>query len=443
MNSFFTNSSMFFLTVLLAMPLAGVKRKIDWDKEEVELQESEIVSLQPLFPSHQNELNAQLIEAVEKNDSELAEKLLARGASPDSIKSGWDIPLVIAGRNLNAEMVKILLQAEADPNIEIVGYPHTPLSSIVRLDAPTPAAQETKLAITRLLLENGALVNKKNFFGNTPLLSAVDSATNNDDVIKLLLSYGANVNTTKPSDSVWDQAGKTILGRLLIHFKNKGATLWTEAASTDSFSLYRLLWQYGATMLENEKGDPANYAQQLKTIYRVDDLPNVFITVLEKSFPNNPLIPAIIGNNISRVKELLEKSSEVVKDAEGVSALVYAAGQGNYEILMMLLEYPTYRRDLEGLEQALEIIGARLSGLGATSPEYQNYQNIQTVLKDMLDEMRRKQRIKELAEPASIKFSENPLLALPIEMWYHILGYLPAATLPVFSAAVSVKFKDK
>jgi ankyrin repeat protein len=298
----------------------------------------------------------------------------------------------------------------------------------LHLLALSKSLSDEDVNIAELLLMQGADPNVQSEEGCTSLHYAL-RATNNQQkykYVELLLKHGALVK--------YDNLN------FFEEFIEKLGALNIDEISSIELAIFKLLARYGGSF-------PLPPYPQWLSGSAIETFKKLSERVLK-----GPLIPAIISNDVERIKELSRTNQLVVKDDrgkgkaitddEGVSALVYAAGQGNYEILMMLLEYPTYQRDLEGLEQALEIIGSRLSGLNETSPEYQNYQNIQTVLKEMLDEIRRKQRIGELAEPASVKFSENPLLALPIEMWYHILGYLPAATLPVFSA-VSKEFRHE
>ncbi|ELU10928.1 hypothetical protein CAPTEDRAFT_51764, partial [Capitella teleta] len=56
--------------------------------------------------------------------------------------------------------------------------------------------------IVKLLLKNGANVNKRNFIGMTPFVMAV--RTGNVSMVKLFLEYGAEVNAQ-------DIEGSTVL----------------------------------------------------------------------------------------------------------------------------------------------------------------------------------------------------------------------------------------
>jgi len=56
------------------------------------------------------------------------------------------------------------------------------------------AAQNGDISIARILLENGAKVDIKEEYGNTALGKAVFNSRGKGDMIKLLLSYGADKN---------------------------------------------------------------------------------------------------------------------------------------------------------------------------------------------------------------------------------------------------------
>ncbi|HVW99662.1 MAG TPA: ankyrin repeat domain-containing protein [Candidatus Babeliaceae bacterium] len=96
-----------------------------------------------------------------------------------------------------------------------------------------------------------------------------------------------------------------------------------------------------------------------------------------------PLLQAIALGDIDKVKELIAQG-QVVTDDDGISALVYAAGQGNEQILSLLLSYPAYQYDTQGLEQAIEIVASRLRGLLPETPEYKRYKDIFNYLKKEL-----------------------------------------------------------
>jgi len=71
----------------------------------------------------------------------VVQSLLRRGADPDLIEAGGSTALWWAARNGHVEVLTVLLEAEADPNVA------SPLVG---------AAQHGSVAATRLLLEHGA-----------------------------------------------------------------------------------------------------------------------------------------------------------------------------------------------------------------------------------------------------------------------------------------------
>jgi len=88
-------------------------------------------------------------------------------------------------------VVKVLLERDAKPSVPSRDQGFTPLHSAVATDAGEATAE-----IVRLLLEAGADPNAKSHEGGTPLHSA--AFTGDLEIAELLLAYGANPNTTGP-----------------------------------------------------------------------------------------------------------------------------------------------------------------------------------------------------------------------------------------------------
>lgn len=56
------------------------------------------------------------------------------------------------------------------------------------------ATQDYRIQMVRDLLSNGADIESKDSYGNTPLWRAVYAYQNKGDIIKMLISQGANIN---------------------------------------------------------------------------------------------------------------------------------------------------------------------------------------------------------------------------------------------------------
>jgi ankyrin repeat protein len=127
-----------------------------------------------------------LAVAVFKNNEDMAKKLIAKGANIELLDELQGTPLMIAAFENHANLVDLLLKAGANVNAQN--------EEALLLASNVPIAE-------RLLLA-GANVNHVHSDGDTPLLRAIDTAK--PDLVKLLISWGANISTPLPD-------GKTIL----------------------------------------------------------------------------------------------------------------------------------------------------------------------------------------------------------------------------------------
>lgn len=102
--------------------------------------------------------DADLLNAVGKNDMENVRKLLLNGANPN-VRDYWlDSALLRAVRQDNFEMIVLLLEYGANVNVKGRGY--TPLGM---------AAEIGNRPVVKLLLRAGADPDQKNDDGNSPL----------------------------------------------------------------------------------------------------------------------------------------------------------------------------------------------------------------------------------------------------------------------------------
>lgn len=126
-----------------------------------------------------------LLEAVYRQDVEKIKKLIVQGDVLDSQDSDGRTPLMhaILAENASIEVVNLLLRLGADPNIRDRDQGWTALHF---------AAQVVRLDLVVALIDAGAKIDVEDEFGNTPLWRAVFSSQGKGDVIKALLSAGAN-----------------------------------------------------------------------------------------------------------------------------------------------------------------------------------------------------------------------------------------------------------
>jgi len=131
--------------------------------------------------------DAALLEAAEAQDVNLkqVEALLKSGANANTRDALGMRPLLYAARNGVIEVVRVLLEAGADPDVKGGGF--TPLG-IAALNGHTRTVQ--------LLLKAGADVDKKSDNGFTPLMNAAQM--NHARAVAIILKYNPDPSLTSP-----------------------------------------------------------------------------------------------------------------------------------------------------------------------------------------------------------------------------------------------------
>ena len=134
-----------------------------------------------------------MILATKGGNISVVRMLLDAGADPNMKSSRGDTPLLMSANEGNLGITKLLLQRGAQPNI--VGRSgYTPLHQ---------AACNGNIDVVKELLEKGADPNMTSLFGSTPLHFTVLQCTQGKkEMVKLLMDFGADVN-------IADGVGKT------------------------------------------------------------------------------------------------------------------------------------------------------------------------------------------------------------------------------------------
>lgn len=133
-----------------------------------------------------------LIDAVSKGDRERLENLLKNGVNPNGKPDLWGkTALIHAVERSDVEMVRLLLDAGADPDLKAGGY--TPLGRAALLGYGR---------VVRMLLAYGADPDLKGSDGNTPLTAA--ASMNRTEAIRVLLSV-------HPDYTLFNLEGRTAL----------------------------------------------------------------------------------------------------------------------------------------------------------------------------------------------------------------------------------------
>lgn len=126
--------------------------------------------------------NAELIEAVRRDDEAAVAKALAGGASPDSRDKVGDTALVIAARKGSLPAVNALLKAKAKPTLRST-YGKSPI---------VEAAANGHRDVIEVLLVSKTPVDTADSEGTTPLIAA--AARGDLDLIHFLLDHRAKVD---------------------------------------------------------------------------------------------------------------------------------------------------------------------------------------------------------------------------------------------------------
>jgi uncharacterized protein len=121
-------------------------------------------------------------KAVMRHSLPEVARAIAQGGNVDALDREGRTPLFYAAQDGDLPIAAELIRRGANVN-----------AWDKRLETPLHfAARAYRPAVAELLLENGARVDPQDAFGNTPLSHAVFNSKGRGQMIKLLLSSGAN-----------------------------------------------------------------------------------------------------------------------------------------------------------------------------------------------------------------------------------------------------------
>lgn len=219
-------------------------------------------SVFPLLVHSANMSDIALHKAVLKNDGVLVKTLLAQGVSAEQRDGKERTPIFRAAHRGYDEIIRILLDANADPNA-VDKWGNTPLFE---------AAQQGHVISVDLLITSGAIVDIKNKHTETPLYTAVRN--NHALVAKQFLGKNADPNvwvegkTFAPLHYAAMRGDIDLLDALIdagaqVNARGElGATPLHMAAAHGSLSAVELLLANGANVnAQTDKGTtPLHYA---------------------------------------------------------------------------------------------------------------------------------------------------------------------------------------
>ena len=132
-----------------------------------------------------------LLHWISLSSPRVVKAYLARGADPNAPTQQGVRPLVHAAAGLRVEVVTLLLQAGADPNLANSGREgHAPLHAVSAHNGTVQPVIDAGVRVTKALIGGGASARARTPSGATPLQLA---AVQRPELVALLLEAGADV----------------------------------------------------------------------------------------------------------------------------------------------------------------------------------------------------------------------------------------------------------
>jgi len=263
-----------------------------------------LMAFNPIFGAGQEDF----IAAISGEKYDLVKKMIEEGMNVNTDTNGrWPIHTAVFSGNV--AMTKLLLDngAKVDQRDNLDA---TPLI--------TATGMFGKLAMVKLLVERGADINSHDSFGETPMLNA--AGNENYALVKYLLQKGARVITSQCDSAISRAAARGMLKNVKIivsqfrqiidHKNKKGESALHSAVESGNYHTYRYLLSQGAksTFVDNDG--------------------------------NNLLITAVLGGSYSIVQDLLRKGfNPNFQNNQGETALMKATFSGNFSLVQLLIEH--------------------------------------------------------------------------------------------------------
>ena len=303
--------------------------------------------------------------AVKAGHQEIVQLLLEKGANPDRGPGNIGSPLKAAAEAGNLEILKLLVESSADLD-RSPGNTGTPLRA---------AVQAGHQHVVQLLLDRGADIDAApgppgESLTETPLAAA--ARVGNKALVKLLLDRGADVNAS--SGSALDAAVRAGHKEVAALLRSRGASdtsgpkihRWVEDQLSledsptpwgrKSFDTHQSYHESSSDTYRHPKriydGESNHGREEIRDRFESELSPS-----LKASIAGGPLMRAVTAGNVERTRTTLQQGANpngrrasleyAPVPASGSASppsfpnppLVEAAGNGNIDIVKLLLEY--------------------------------------------------------------------------------------------------------
>jgi ankyrin repeat protein len=268
------------------------------------------------------------------NDVEMAKKLVeANPALPTKPCCMETNPLIFAAKCGSAEMAEMLISKGADPNYSGSGM--SPIGS---------AIINGNLAVLKILLKNGVVINPKNRLDRSPLHIAARNGSL--EIVKYLIDEGADVNfgEEKMKDTPLHYAAEGGNAPIIELLLEKGADIAAQNYSKETPLVRAIKFSKSdaiRVLISKEKEKTTYSAAFMGDIKAVEEFLKKDPSLINSEYIKGitPLYMAVIADQQETVKYLLGKGAK--PDAiiiENETVISEAIRNGNIKMIKLLID---------------------------------------------------------------------------------------------------------
>jgi len=288
---------------------------------------------------HAPERKLRLLKAIERSDVKEIEKLINEGVDLNKVVSEHHtdgdffagLPLINAVRRNSLEIVKLLLNSGANPNVL------DSINSVLEI-----SIMNNQTDIVRELIKHHAVIRTKTTTETRPQFPPVTTSIEkgNIDIFRILLNSGQEISPLYPDDTIFAciRHGRIeILKELLKYDIDYNYDAYIKYAESEHRPEI-------ITLLESHKNRPKIVplfdACESNDIEQVTILLDTGIDVNSRiKYSVTPLYEASKAGNVDIVKLLIEKGADVNAAKRGGWTALYAASfYGHLDVVRLLLD---------------------------------------------------------------------------------------------------------